>query len=95
MEVKTTSIFDEWLVRLKDRQSAGFILKHIDRMKLGNLGIVRNVGGNIFEKKIHHGAGYRLYFINKNSQLIIVLCGGDKSTQQKDIDKAKKIAMEM
>ncbi|MDR1453432.1 MAG: type II toxin-antitoxin system RelE/ParE family toxin [Candidatus Margulisbacteria bacterium] len=95
MEVKTTSIFDEWLLKLKDRQSAGLIVKHIDRMRRGNLGNVKNVGGNLFEKKMHQGAGYRLYFVNKNSQLIIILCGGDKSTQQKDIEKAKQIIREI
>ena len=95
MEVKTTTIFDAWLMALRNKEDKGIILKHIDRMKLGNMGKVRNVGDNIFEKKIYYGAGYRLYFVNKSGQLIILLCGGDKSTQQKDIEKAKIIAKEL
>ena len=95
MEIKTTTVFDAWLLTLKDKEGKGIILKHIDRMKLGNLGKVRSVGDNIFEKKIYFGAGYRLYFVNKSGQLIIILCGGDKSTQQKDIEKAKIIIKEL
>ena len=64
-------------------------------MGKGNLGDTKNVRENIFEKRIFYGAGYRLYFMNKNGQLIIILCGGDKSTQQKDIEKAKQIAKEI
>jgi putative addiction module killer protein len=61
-------------------------------MRKGNFGDTKNIEGSIFEKRIFYGAGYRLYFVNKNNQLIILLCGGDKSTQQKDIEKAKYIA---
>jgi len=94
MEVKKTDIFEEWLQKLGDKKGSTVIVKHIIRMSAGNLGDVKSVGEGVFEKRIHFGAGYRLYFINKNSQLIILLCGGDKSTQQKDIVKAKQIAKE-
>ena len=95
MDVKSTQIFDKWLENLNDKQGRGIILKHIDRIKLGNLGKVKNICGNIFEKKIYFGPGYRLYFTNKNDRLIIILCGGDKSTQQEDIEKAINIEKEL
>ena len=95
MDVKSTQIFDKWLKDLTDKQGRSIILKHIDRMKLGNLGKVENICGNIFEKKIYFGPGYRLYFTNKNGRLIIILCGGDKSTQQQDIEKAINIGREL
>jgi len=94
MDVKKTQLFADWLEGLKDKQGRGIILKHIDRMKLGNLGKVKNIRGNVFEKKIYFGPGYRLYFINKEGRLIILLCGGDKSTQQQDIENAVKMAKE-
>ncbi|MCL2174770.1 MAG: hypothetical protein FWB73_01875 [Treponema sp.] len=78
-----------------DKQGRGIILKHIDRMKLGNLGKVKNIKGSLYEKKIYYGPGYRLYFTNKNEQLIILLCGGDKSTQQQDIENAKIMEKEL
>jgi putative addiction module killer protein len=95
MQVQTTIIFDKWLETLRDREGRGLILKHIDRMKHGNLGDVKNIAGSIFEKRIYFGAGYRLYFVNKDNKIIIILCGGNKSTQQRDIEKAKIIAKEL
>jgi len=95
INIKVTQIFDNWLKNLKDKQGRGIIMKHIDRMNLGNPGKIKNICGNIFEKKIYFGPGYRLYFIKKNDQLIIILCSGDKSTQKQDIEKAKILAMEL
>lgn len=95
MNIKTTLVFTEWLINLKDKQGRGIILKHIDRMKLGNLGKIKKIHESIFEKKIYFGPGYRLYFVHENDNLIILLCGGDKSTQQKDIEKAKSLKEEL
>ena len=95
MEIRKTEVFENWFLKLRDVQTRMIISNHIKRMTIGNFGDVKNVGGNVFEKRIYYGAGYRLYFINKNSQLIILLCGGDKSTQHKDIEKAKQIAKEL
>jgi len=95
MNVKTTQTFNDWLENLKDKQGRSIILKHIDRIKLGNLGKVKSIHENVFEKKIYYGPGYRLYFINKNNLLIIILCGGDKSTQRQDIEKAINMAGEL
>ncbi|MCL2880204.1 MAG: type II toxin-antitoxin system RelE/ParE family toxin [Treponema sp.] len=95
MVVKSIKVFDEWLDKLKDKPGRGLILKHIDRMKLGNLGKVKNISRGVFEKKIYYGPGYRLYFTNNGDQLIILLCGGDKSSQQQDIIKAIDLAKEI
>ncbi|MDR2428917.1 MAG: type II toxin-antitoxin system RelE/ParE family toxin [Candidatus Margulisbacteria bacterium] len=89
--VETTEIFDKWFVKLKDINVKAIVRKNIDRMIKGNLGEARFVGDGVFEKKIDYGAGYRLYFVNKNNSWIILLCGGDKSTQKRDIVKAKEL----
>jgi putative addiction module killer protein len=93
--IKTTDNFDAWHDRLKDRKAVTIIDKHIYRMKNGDMGNVRSVGDGIFEKKIYFGPGYRLYFINKNNCLILLLCGGDKVTQSKDIKLARKLKQEV
>lgn len=95
MEVKKTEVFENWFLKLRDIKTKMIVSTHIRRMTIGNLGDVKNIGGNIFEKRIYYGAGYRLYFMNKSNQLIILLCGGDKSTQHKDIEKAKQIAKDV
>jgi len=64
----------------------------IDRLRGGNLGAVASVGGGVSEMKIDHGPGYRVYFVSRGKELMILLCGGDKSTQDKDIKRAKAIA---
>ena len=92
IEILTSSIFDHWLFRLKDRQAKRRIQMRIDRMEEGNFGDVQPVGEGISELRIHCGAGYRVYFIQRDKRIVILLCGGDKSTQQKDIIKAKLIA---
>lgn len=91
-EIHTTTIFDEWVESLKDRQAAQAIAKRLDRALLGNLGDVKPVGEGISEMRIFVGKGYRLYFTMKNLELIILLCGGDKSSQTRDIKKAKELA---
>ena len=93
-EVIKSDIFGKWLEKLRDKKAKTIIDKHIYRMSLGDMGKVKNVGGNVFEKKIYYGAGYRLYFINRNGNIIVLLCGGDKSTQPKDIKLAHIIAKE-
>jgi putative addiction module killer protein len=91
-EISTTQTFNDWVKNLKDRQAALLIAKRLDRALKGNLGDVENVGGGVFEMRIFTGCGYRLYFTFKGAELIILLCGGDKSTQKRDIAKAKEMA---
>jgi putative addiction module killer protein len=84
--------FDRWLCDLKDRQAVTRILARIDRLAVGNPGDVRPIGGGLSEMRIDHGPGYRVYYAQRGSVLIILLCGGDKSTQDRDISLARIIA---
>ncbi len=86
-----TERFDKWLDKLKDRHARLRILDRIDSMIDGNLGDVKPVGEGVSETRIHYGPGYRLYFCKQGEVVIVLLCGGDKSTQSKDIERAKEI----
>lgn len=86
-----TEIFDKWLDKLKDRHAKVRILDRINSMIGGNLGDVKPVGEGVSETRIHYGPGYRLYFWQQGDVVIVLLCGGDKSTQNKDIEKAKEL----
>jgi len=94
VEVLRTAIFDRWLGKLKDRRAVARILVRIDRLALGNPGDVKAVGGRVSELKIDYGPGYRVYFAQRGQQLVLLLCGGDKSTQSQDISTAQMIAAE-
>jgi putative addiction module killer protein len=92
IEIIKTDTFDKWLNNLRDRQAKTRILARIRNMSLGNLGDVKPVGEGISESRIAYGPGYRLYFIQQGEILVILLNVGDKSTQKRDITKAKKLA---
>jgi len=94
-EIETIDEFDNWLANLRDGKAQKVIVKRIRVMSLGTLGDVRGLGGGLFEAKIHYGPGYRLYFVNTGPTIIVLLCGGDKSTQQADIKKARAFAKEL
>lgn len=91
-EIRTTAVFDDWVYHLKDRQAALAIAKRLDRVSLGNLGDVKPVGGGVSEMRIFVGQGYRLYFTMRGGEVIFLLCGGDKSSQPRDIETAKALA---
>ncbi|WP_020201229.1 MULTISPECIES: type II toxin-antitoxin system RelE/ParE family toxin [Cupriavidus] len=91
-EIRTTTTFDAWFAGLRDRQARIRIQVRIDRLEHGNPGDAKPVGGGISEMRIDHGPGYRVYFQQRGAVLVILLCGGDKATQQADIDKAHAIA---
>jgi putative addiction module killer protein len=95
IEVRTTEIFRDWLKNLRDGVAKARISQRIDRLAHGNPGQARSVGEGIIELKIDCGPGYRVYYVNKGRVLVIILCAGDKSTQQSDISKAKDIAAEI
>lgn len=82
--------FSSWLHSLRDREARARIKKRLDRVVLGNLGDYRSVGGGVFEFKIDYGSGYRVYFAQTEVLILLLLCGGDKSTQERDILKAKQ-----
>lgn len=93
--VRQTEAFAEWLADLRDRRGKQRIADRILRIQGGNLGDVSPVGQGVSEARIHYGPGYRLYFIRRGEELIILLCGGDKSTQARDIARAKTLAVEV
>ena len=84
--------FDKWLTQLKDVKGKACIVARIRSAELGNLGDVKPVGEGISEMRIHYGPGYRLYFTQRGKLLILLLVGGDKSSQSRDIKKAKVLA---
>ena len=94
-EVRQTSIFKHWLQKLKDTVAKIAITKRIERLKNGNLGDSKSVGGGVFELRIDVGEGYRVYFTNKDNKVVILLIGGDKTTQSEDIKTAKEMAKEV
>lgn len=90
--IRQTDDFAEWLTGLADDRVVARIAARIDRMSLGHMGDVKAVGDGVSEARIDYGPGYRLYFTLRGRELIILLCGGDKSSQRRDIAKAKKKA---
>lgn len=90
-EIEITDEFDRWLKRLKDKAAVARIMSRIYRMESGNFGDVKSVGENLFEARLFFGPGYRLYYTFKGQMLVLLLCGGNKSTQAKDIAKAEKL----
>ena len=95
IQIKTTFLFDEWLKKLKNLRAKAKKNARIKRLQFGNFGDLKSVNDGIFEMRIDEGQGYRVYLKNQNGILVILLCGGDKSTQEKDIKKAKQLAQEM
>ena len=94
IELKQTETFRKWRMRLKDKKVLGLIASRLDRLAFGHLGDVEPVGNGISEMRIHYGCGYRIYFHKRGKTIIVLLCGGDKSTQAKDIKIAKQLATE-
>ena len=94
-DIELTEEFSHWLDNLRDDKARKIIVKRIRTMSLGTLGDAGSIEGDLFEAKIHYGPGYRLYFVNRGKRIIIILCGGDKSTQNRDVDKAKRLAKEI
>ena len=86
--------FLHWLTRLRDRRAQARILVRIDRMEEGNFGDHRSVGGGVSELRVNVGQGYRIYYTIRQQRLVILLCGGDKASQQRDIRRAQQMARE-
>ena len=92
IEVRETDVYTRWFRRLRDRQARARIDIRIRRLSLGNPGDVRPVGAGISELRIDYGPGYRVYFVRRGRALVILLAGGDKSSQQRDIARARSLA---
>jgi putative addiction module killer protein len=95
IEIRETETFSSWLTALRDDQARARIAVRIRRLAFGNPGDVKPVGEGVSELRIHHGPGYRVYFVQRGTLLIVLLCGGDKTTQEKDIATAKRLAKEI
>lgn len=93
--VQQTKKFSQWLIKLKDMRARIAIVRRIERVQSGNLGDVKSVGESVYEIRIDMGPGYRLYYMMRGDEIIILLVGGDKSTQQRDIEKAIEMAKEI
>lgn len=94
-ELRQTAIFRDWFLRLSDVVVRTRIEARIDRLSLGHFGDAKSVGEGISELRIHIGPGYRVYFTQRDGRLILLLCGGDKSTQRRDIARAKLLARDL
>lgn len=95
IEFRQTDEFAAWLDGLRDRRAKARIIVRIDRLADGNPGDVKPVGEGVSEIRINYGPGYRIYFVQRGPVLIVLLCGGEKSTQDRDIREAKRLAGEL
>lgn len=92
LEIRQTDEFASWFQRLRDPRARGRILARIRRLQLGNPGDVAPVGEGVSELRIHFGPGYRVYFLQQGAVLVVLLAGGDKKTQSRDIARARELA---
>jgi len=92
IEIRKTETFERWLLGLRDQRAVARINARIRRVALGNAGDVKPVGEGVSELRIDYGPGYRIYFIQRGRELVILLAGGDKRTQSRDIEKALALA---
>jgi putative addiction module killer protein len=92
IEVRQTQEFSAWLHRLKDANAVARIVARMRRLEKGNPGDTKSVGKGVLEMRIDHGPGYRIYYLHRGAQIVILLCGGDKRTQQQDIERAQMLA---
>ena len=93
-EIVQTAIFKRWVSDLRDRRAVERINARLRRVALGNFGDTEPVGDGVSEMRLYYGPGYRLYFIREGSRVIVLLCGGDKDTQSRDVPLAKRLAAE-
>lgn len=92
VELIRSATFDDWISGLRDRRAVARIAARLDRLATGNPGDAAPVGQGVSELRINYGPGYRVYFMQRGPVLVILLCGGNKSTQEKDIKQAKALA---
>lgn len=94
-EVEQTPVYSAWFRSLRDRVTQGRIATRIDRLMLGNFGDAKSVGDGVHELRMTFGPGYRVYFTRRGERIILLLCGGDKGSQSRDIVQAKWLASEL
>lgn len=94
-EIRQTEVFLKWRSKLRDDRARAAIAARIARLAGGHTGDVKSIGGGVLEMRIHYGPGYRVYFVRRENEIVILLCGGDKSTQARDIETAREMAQEV
>ena len=94
-EVQQTSVYAAWFRSLRDRDARGRIDIRIARLQLGNFGDAKSVGDGVHELRMTFGPGYRVYFTRRGERIILLLCGGDKRSQSRDIARARQLASEL
>ncbi len=94
IKVYQTDVFRQWLKALRDDQAVVRIIRRTERIADGNFGDARPIGQGVSELRIHYGPGYRVYFASQGDVIVLLLCGGDKSSQTEDIKRAHKLANE-
>src|SRR5271168_5116161 len=94
LELTQTELFRKWRTKLKDERARALIASRLDRLAYGHAGDAAPVGEGISELRIHYGPGYRIYFHRRGNTVVILLCGGDKRTQAKDTNTAKRLLVE-
>ncbi len=90
-EIRTTNVFDKWLRGIKSTRHRARIIGRFDRIQSGNFGDYKNLGKNLFELRFFFGSGFRAYYTIRDGEIVFLLCGGNKSTQSRDIKKARAI----
>lgn len=90
-QLKQTAVFEKWLARLRDNVGKARILARLDSCRFGHLGDAKTVGGGVSELRIHAGPGYRVYFAKRRGQILLLLCGGTKARQSRDIARAQAL----
>ncbi|HUZ34087.1 MAG TPA: type II toxin-antitoxin system RelE/ParE family toxin [Xanthobacteraceae bacterium] len=95
VEVRQTDVFTDWFAGLRDREARARITVRIRRLSLGNPGDVKPVGSGVSEMRIDYGPGYRVYFVGRGDTVVVLLCGGDKRHQDRDIARALELAQEV
>ena len=94
-QLHQTDTFVKWLAGLKDKKAKARVIARLESARLGNLGDCKSIGGGIREMRIHVGAGHRLYFAQRQKVVLLLLCGGSKASQSRDIERARRLLAEI
>ena len=94
-QIRQTDVFAKWLAKLRNAKAKARILSRLDSARLGNLGDAKSLSGGLHEMRVDVGPGYRLYFSLRQKIVLLLLCGGDKSTQDRDIARARRLMEEL
>ena len=92
--MQQSATFERWMRELRDRRAVARINARLLRIQAGQFGDVRPIGDGVLELRIHYGPGYRLYFVRQGATVVVLLCGGDKASERRDIEQTKRIAAE-